>query len=109
MPKLTYPATHKIDQVDDYHGTLVHDPYRWLEDVDSPETLDWVRRQNEITFGFLEQIPARRRLRARLTELWDYAKASAPFKRGGHYFQFRNTGLQNQDVLYVSENPTDSG
>jgi prolyl oligopeptidase len=106
MPKLTYPPTPTVPQLDDFHGTLVPDPYRWLEDVDSPATLDWVKTQNELTYGFLEQIPARERLTRRLTALWDYAKASAPFKRGSLYFQFRNTGLQNQDVLYVAESPT---
>ena len=102
--KLTYPITKTVDQVDDYHGTLVRDPYRWLEDTDSAETLEWVRRQNELTFGFLEKIPARERLRKRLTELWDYPKAQVPVRRGGSYFQLRNTGLQNQDVLFVLEN-----
>lgn len=103
MEKLTYPHSKKTDQIDDYHGTQVADPYRWLEDVDSPETLDWVRRQNELTFSFLERIPARQKLRQRLEALWNYPKAQAPFKRGGRYFQFRNSGLQNQDVLYVFE------
>jgi prolyl oligopeptidase len=101
MTRLTYPTTHTVNQVDNYHGTLVADPYRWLEDVDSPETLDWVKRQNELTFAFLESIPARAKICERLTELWDYAKVSAPHKRSGRYFQFRNTGLQNQDVLYA--------
>ena len=101
--KLTYPTTATTDQTDNYHGTLVSDPYRWLEDVDSPETLDWVKRQNALTFGFLEQLPARKRLQQRLTDLWDYPKAQAPVKHGGRYFQLRNTGLQNQDVLFVSE------
>jgi prolyl oligopeptidase len=101
--KLTYPVTQTIDQTDNYHGTLVSDPYRWLEDVDSPETLDWIRRQNELTFGFLEQIRVRLQLHTRLTELWDYPKAQAPIKHGGRYFQLRNSGLQNQDVLFVLE------
>ncbi len=101
MTGLTYPNARAVDQVDDYHGTLVADPYRWLEDVDSPETLDWIRRQNELTFSFLESIPARAKIRERLTELWDYPKASAPHKHGGRYLQLRNSGLQNQDVLYV--------
>jgi len=109
MPKLTYPLTPSLPQTDDFHGTLVPDPYRWLEDVDAPETLAWVKAQNELTYGFLEQIPARERLTQRLTGLWDYAKASAPFQRGGLYFQFRNTGLQNQDVLCVAETPTAAG
>jgi prolyl oligopeptidase len=101
--KLTYPTTLTIDQFDNYHGTLVADPYRWLEDVDSPETLDWVKRQNELTFGFLEQLPAREQLRQRLTALWDFPKAQAPEKRGGRYFMLRNSGLQNQYVLFVFE------
>jgi prolyl oligopeptidase len=99
--KITYPTTQSIDQIDNYHGTLVTDPYRWLEDVDSPDTLDWIRRQNEVTFRFLERIPIREHLRKRLTELWDYPKAQAPIKRGGRYFQLLNSGLQNQDVLFV--------
>jgi prolyl oligopeptidase len=109
MPTLTYPPTPATDQTDDYHGTLVPDPYRWLEDVDSPETLDWIAKQNELTFSFLKSIPAREVIRQRLTELWDYPKASAPFKRGGRYFQLRNTGLQNQDALYTFDSLGDEG
>jgi prolyl oligopeptidase len=108
-PKQPYPLAPTGQQVDNYHGTQVTDPYRWLEDVDSPETLAWIKAQNVLTFGTLEQIPARQRLQKRLTGLWDYAKATAPFQRGGLYFQFRNTGLQNQDVLYVSESPSAAG
>ncbi|MGE5248735.1 MAG: prolyl oligopeptidase family serine peptidase [Bacteroidota bacterium] len=103
MDRITYPAAPAVDQVDDYHGTLVRDPYRWLEDVDSAETREWVRRQNELTFNYLERIPARDQVRERLSALWDYPRALAPFKRGGRYFQLRNSGLQNQDILYVSE------
>lgn len=103
MPTLKYPSTKTVDQIDDHHGTLVPDPYRWLEDTDSPETRAWIEAQNELTFDFLGQIAERERLRQRLTELWDYAKAWAPVKRGGRYFQLRNSGLQNQDVLYVLE------
>lgn len=101
--KLNYPSTRTSDQLDNYHGTLVADPYRWLEEVDSSETLDWIQRQNELTFAFLEKIPARQWLRKRLAELWDYPKAQAPVKHGSRYFQFKNTGLQNQDVLFVQE------
>lgn len=101
MTKLTYPVTRATDQVDDYHGTKVADPYRWLEDTDSAETQAWIEAQNKLTFAFLEQIPARERLRARLTELWDYTRAGAPLKRGQRYFEMRNSGLQNQDALYV--------
>lgn len=109
MTKLNYPPTRQVDQVDDYHGTLVADPYRWLEEVDSPAALEWIAAQNELTFSFLEGIPARQKIRARLTELWDYPRASAPLQRGGRYFQLRNTGLQNQDVLYFMETLADAG
>ena len=107
--KLTYPNTPPGNQVDDYHGTPVTDPYRWLEDVDSPETLAWVKAQNELTFGYLEQIPGRDKLRKRLTSLWDFSRAMTIHHRGGSYFQFRNSGLQNQDVLYVMEGYADPG
>lgn len=107
--KLTYPVTATVDQVDDYHGTLVKDPYRWLEDVDSPETLAWIQSQNELTFGYLDKIPFRDRLRKKLTGLWDYARALTIYRRGDFFFQFRNSGLQNQDVLYVMETPRSSG
>lgn len=109
MTKLSYPFARKSGQVDDYHGTQIADPYRWLEDVDSPETLAWVRAQNELTFGCLSQIPARDRLRKRITELWDYARAMTIHHRGRRYFQFRNSGLQNQDVMYVMDSPADPG
>jgi prolyl oligopeptidase len=97
---ITYPPARKSDVVDDYHGTRVADPYRWLEDVDSPETRAWVEAENRVTFAYLEQIPERERIRRRLTELWDYPKYGAPFKKGGRYFFFKNSGLQNQSVLY---------
>ncbi|MGH7605828.1 MAG: prolyl oligopeptidase family serine peptidase [Gemmatimonadales bacterium] len=103
---LAYPPTRKGDVVDDYHGTLVADPYRWLEDVDSPETVAWVEAQNRVTFGYLEQIPQREQIRRRLTELWDYPKYGAPFKKGGRYFFFKNSGLQNQSVLYTQDSLT---
>ena len=96
-----YPPTRKGAVVDDHHGTRVADPYRWLEDVDSPETRSWVEAQNRVTFAYLEQIPERERIRRRLTELWDYPKYGPPFKKGGRYFFFKNSGLQNQSVLYT--------
>lgn len=99
----TYPNTRTVEQIDNYHGTLVPDPYRWLEDVDSPETLEWVKQQNELTFSVLEKIPTRQAIKKRLTELWDFSKAWAPYKKGKWYFQERNSGLQNQSVLYVME------
>lgn len=109
MPKLDYPPTRTGDHVDDYHGTPVPDPYRWLEDLNAPGTQTWIEAQNALTFSYLEQLPARDRIRERLTELWDFPKIGAPFKRGGRYFQFRNSGLQNQDVLYVMDSPPDEG
>lgn len=109
MPKLDYPQTRTIDLVEDYHGTPVPAPYRWLEDLNSPETQAWIEAQNALTFSYLDKLPARDKIRDRLTELWNFPKTGAPFKRGGRYFQFRNTGLQNQDVLYVMDSPTDAG
>ena len=103
---IAYPPTRKGDVVDDYHGAKIADPYRWLEDVDSPETRAWVEAQNRVTFGYLEQIPERERIRRRLTELWDYPKYGAPFKKGGRYFFFKNSGLQNQSVLYSQRSLT---
>lgn len=103
--QLTYPETRKVDHVDDYHGTEVPDPYRWLEqDVrNSREVADWVEAQNKVTFDYLESIPERDRIRKRLTELWDYEKYSSPFKAGGRYYYRHNSGLQNQSVLLVME------
>lgn len=102
MP-FNYPTPPTVDQTDDYHGTRVPDPYRWLEDPDAPATRAWVEAQNALTFDYLNRIPAREKIQKRLTELWDFAKAWAPLKRGGRYFQLRNTGLQNQDVLFVMD------
>ncbi len=103
MEKLTYPESKTVDQVDDYHGARIADPYRWLEDVDSAETLDWVERQNEVTFAFLEAIPSRQKYADRLTEIWNYARYSAPFKEGDRTFFHKNDGLQNQSVFYVQD------
>ncbi|HEX7553478.1 MAG TPA: hypothetical protein VF378_07975, partial [Geothrix sp.] len=85
---LRYPATRKADVVDDFFGTEVADPYRWLEDDHSPETRAWVAAQNEVTHAYLEQIPERAKIRDRITRLWDFEKYSAPFKRGHRYFYF---------------------
>ena len=98
-----YPDTKKGDTVDTYHGVQVPDPYRWLEDDNSAETKAWVEAQNKVTFGFLEQIPQRAMIRERLTKLWNYERFSTPSKEGGRYFFRRNSGLQNQSVLYVAE------
>ena len=96
-----YPPARKSDQVDDYHGTKVADPYRWLEDLDSEETRAWVEAQNKLSFGYLGSIPARNPLKERLTKLWNYEKYGIPFKEGQRYFYTRNSGLQNQSVVYT--------
>ena len=101
--ELTYPVTKRVDVVDDYHGTKIADPYRWLEDDNSDETKAWVVAQNKVTHEFLDTIPQRAALRERLTKLWNYERFSAPFERGGRFFYSHNTGLQNQSVLYVTE------
>ena len=98
-----YPPARRADQVDDYFGTRVADPYRWLEDVDAAETRAWVEAENAVTFAYLATIPARDSIRHRLTELWDYPRFGTPFKKRGQYFFFKNDGLQNQSVLYVQE------
>src|SRR5215211_3993737 len=98
-----YPATRTVDQADDYHGTRVADPYRWLEDVDSPETRQWVEAQNAVTQAYLATIPQRGPIRERLTKLWNYPKYGTPFREGGRQFYFENSGLQNQSVLYVRD------
>lgn len=100
------PATRTDAQIDDYHGTKVTDPFRWLEDVDSPETLAWVTTQNQVTFDYLRELPGREALKKRLSELYDYERFSVPYCRGGRYFYARNSGLQNQSVLYVQEGST---
>lgn len=98
---ITYPPARKSEQVDDYHGVMVADPYRWLEDLDSEETRNWVEAQNKLTFGFLGEIPARSKIKDRITKLWNYERYGTPFKEGNNYFYARNSGLQNQSVLYT--------
>ncbi|MBI4784889.1 MAG: S9 family peptidase [Oscillatoriophycideae cyanobacterium NC_groundwater_1537_Pr4_S-0.65um_50_18] len=98
---LTYPPARQLDQTDDYHGTPVADPYRWLEDPQSPETQAWIEAQNQVTFAYLEQSPIREQLKQRITQLWNYEKFGTPFKQGDRYFYFKNDGLQNQSVLYT--------
>ena len=102
---LDYPDSKKVEQTDDYHGTIVADPYRWLEaDVrESEEVADWVEAQNETTFEYLESLPGIEDLQARMTELWNFERFSVPDRRGDHYFFSRNDGLQNQSVFFVQE------
>jgi len=100
---LDYPQTRKGDQVDDYHGTKVTDPYRWLEDDNSAETAKWVEAENKVTFGYLERIPYRAQVKQRLEQLYNYPKYSAPFHKGELLFFTKNDGLQNQSVVYVQK------
>jgi prolyl oligopeptidase len=99
----TYPKANKVDQVDEYHGTKVADPYRWLENPDAEDSRAWIEAQNKLTFGFLDQIPERAKIKERLTKLWNYEKYTAPFREGGRYFFYKNDGLQNQSVLYTTD------
>ncbi len=103
MNALEYPETPKSDVQDDYHGTLVADPYRWLEDADSEETQAWVAAQNELTRSYLDSVPARDGIEQRLRALWDFPKFTPPRQRGGRYFYQKNEGLQNQPVLTYRE------
>lgn len=100
LTNMVYPQTQKGTQVDDYFGTKVNDPYRWLEDDRSPETADWVKKQNEQTYSYLEKIPFRNTIKERLEKLWNYEKISAPFVEGDFTYFYKNNGLQNQSVLY---------
>lgn len=99
---LVYPQTKTVEQIDDFHGTKVEDPYRWLEDDvrTSKDVADWVEAQNKLTIDFLKSIPQRETIQKRMTELWNYEKIGAPFLRGGRYYFSRNDGLQNQNVLF---------
>ncbi|MEM6768931.1 MAG: S9 family peptidase, partial [Bacteroidota bacterium] len=100
LPELTYPETPKIEHVDVYHETKVEDPYQWLEDDRSEETATWVKAQNEVTFGFLEEIDFRDDLKARLENLMDYEKYTPPSKEGEYEYFSKNDGLQNHSVQY---------
>jgi prolyl oligopeptidase len=101
VPRWAYPSTRQADVVDEYHGVKVADPYRWLEDDNSPETKAWVDAENAVTFGYLRRIPELGAIRARLTKLWNYERYGVPVKQGGRYFFTKNDGLQNQAVLYT--------
>jgi prolyl oligopeptidase len=103
---LHYPAARAGDQVDDYFGTKVHDPYRWMEDVDSADVKTWVDAENALTQSFLADVPARDKIHARLMELNDYERFSAPRVEAGRYFYHRNSGLQNQAVLLWQQGAT---
>ncbi|MFM6937179.1 MAG: S9 family peptidase, partial [Aquirufa sp.] len=98
--QLPYPKTRQVAHEDVYHGVTVADPYRWLEDDNSEETKEWVKAQNKVSFGYLETLPLRETFKKRIEQLSNYEKISAPFKRGDWYYFYKNSGLQNQSVLY---------
>ena len=105
-----YPSVFKDSTiVEDFHGTAISDPFRWLEDDHSEETAAWVTDQNKLTFSYLDNIPYRNKVKDRLTELWNYERYSSPFKRGDKYYYFKNDGLQNQSVLYSIDDLTGEG
>src|SRR2546430_494258 len=98
-----YPAAPTSNQVDDYNGVKVADPYRPLENPDSPESRAWIEAENKIAFDFLKSIPERDAIKKRLTEVWDFERFGVPFKETDHYFFSKNSGLQNQNVLYTAK------
>ncbi|HSK93592.1 MAG TPA: prolyl oligopeptidase family serine peptidase [Candidatus Angelobacter sp.] len=109
MPRLEYPPAPTSDQVDDFHGASIADPYRPLEDSDAPEVRAWIDAENRLTERVLGESPARAEIRERLARLWDFPRAGAPWRRGDRWFRLRNTGLQDQDVLWVGDEPDADG
>jgi prolyl oligopeptidase len=106
---LRYPPTRSGHEVDDYHGEVIADPFRWLETTSDPETAAWIAAQNEVTEAVLGQVAERPAITSMLTKLASYARHGVPFERGGRWFQFRNDGQQNQPVLYVMADPDEPG
>ena len=104
-----YPPTPRVEQIDEYFGVAVADPYRWLEELDSEQTREWVEAQNDYTAAVLGSVPQRARIHARLTALWDYERWSVPVRAGNRYAYLRNTGLQNQAVLVVTRSLDEPG
>ena len=104
-----YPHAKTVEQSDDYHGTKVRDPYRWLEDLDSTDTRAWIEAENKTTFEHLNRIGGREQLKQRMTEIWNYERFGSPEKYGDHYFYTHNDGLQNQAALYVTNSMDASG
>lgn len=102
-PSISYPKPKKVEVEEDYHGVKISDPYRWLEDADSPEARAWIDAENRITQTFLGRIPQREHIKDRLTQIWNYERYGIPFKRGGRYFFSKNDGLQNQSVVYWTD------
>lgn len=108
-PEMKYPVTKKAETTDNYFGTQVADPYRWLEDDNSEETKAWVIEQNNVTNNYLDQIPFRESVRQRLETLWNYSRMGALSKKGDYYFYAFNNGLQNQDVIYFKKSLQEEG
>jgi len=106
-PKYVYPVAKKVDQADVFFGIKVADPYRWLENSDAPDTRAWIDAENALTFGYLSKIPERERIKARLTEIWNYERYGTPSREGGWYVFAKNTGLQPQAVIYKTKALTD--
>ena len=100
---LTYPKAHTVDQIDDYFGTKVSDPYRWMEDIDAPEVKAWIDEENKLTRNVLDTVPGREQMHTRLTDLMNFERYTAPTRRGTRYFYSHNSGLQNQNVIYWQE------
>ena len=100
--RFSYPESRKDSQIDTYHGILIPDPYRWLEDPYSDESRTWIEAQNAITTSYLAELSQREHLQERLTELWNYERYGTPFRQGDQYFFYKNDGLQNQSVLYTA-------
>ncbi|MBL8272223.1 MAG: hypothetical protein JNJ74_00330, partial [Xanthomonadales bacterium] len=103
-----YPPARRGDQVDEYHGVRVADPYRWMEDLDAPELARWIAEQNRLTESWLADVPGRAGIKQRLTALYDYERYDVPRVHGDRYFYLRNDGLQNQSPLYVQDGPSGS-
>src|SRR4051794_31294562 len=99
--RLAYPPTPRGDVVDDYFGTKVPDPYRWMEDLDAKPVTEWIAAENAVTERYLSTLPLREKLRKRITELWNYPKVSTPFVEGGQVFYRRNSGLQKQSLFFM--------
>ena len=108
--KFDYPKPRKGDQVDDYNGTKVADPFRWMEDTESKETRDWIEAENKLTNSYLSTIPQREKIKNRLTEIWNYERYSAPSKIADNFYIYsKNDGLQNQSVFYKATSINDPG
>ena len=100
IPELTYPVTAKVEVTDNYFGTTVADPYRWLENDTAADVAAWVKIQNELTDSFLKQIPFREKIKSRLEEIYNYPRVGGLVKAGEYVFYNKNNGLQNQSVIY---------